>query len=52
MKTSTITSKTLETFYFGVDVVKKEFSSIAGGNVGWLDHFGKRYGSFTKELPF
>ena len=43
------TSESLQTINAGVGVEKREPSPIAGGNVNWYSHYGRRYGDSWKS---
>ena len=43
-------SKSLETINVGEEVVKREHSCTAGGNVNWYSHYGRWYGDSLKKL--
>ena len=41
--------KSLQIKNAGEAVLKKEYSSTAGGNVNWYVHFGEQYGGSLKN---
>ena len=43
-------SKSLQAINAGEGVEKSEPSFTVGGNVNWCSHYGKQYGSSSKDL--